>query len=495
MDIPFWLEFIKNAHFCPVPESLRIIGDTIYVIAYQDQKRVLLLTGEDDPAFCGEVLEHDGGYIKYCELTRKNCEALQVRFPYTAPSSLHGKSVSIGLGDRLGIASIAHIKAIMNADVFPVLAQQSKRELELTGRTNRQMMDDVAWQVFEAGYEGGYAADGDHRKTLEEVVDSLNDGVTMITLDCSEHIENAANQMPCEDAWTACTSVFSKEMLAKWRETYCGKTFTLKDGSIVCFGEATFPQMLLMYGNAVSFAKTVFEQAIVPCPHAVSFEVSIDETEVETEPCAHYFVAAELLRQGVRVDSMAPRFCGEFQKGIDYIGNVEEFQKEFKEHVSIANHFGYRISVHSGSDKFSVFPYIGKLSGHQFHLKTSGTTWVESVRVIAQHDPALFRRMVLFSFEHFEAAKKYYHVKADVKDVPDVAVITDENLPALMDEEGTRQVMHITYGFLLQAKDSTGNVLFRNDIYHVLHQNKDVFNQHISKHICRHLQCLGITFE
>ena len=87
---------------------------------------------------------------------------------------------------------------------------------------------------------------------------------------------------------------------------------------------------------------------------------------------AHYFVAAELVKAGVRLASMAPRFSGEFQKGIDYKGNTEVFADEFEQHFMIAEHFGYRISVHSGSDKFSVFPIIGQKTGAGFTLKPPG---------------------------------------------------------------------------------------------------------------------------
>lgn len=493
MEKEYWLSLIRENNYAPYEASARVIGETLYVMARREYDRFLILAGQDDAAFCGTALNLEQGFVKVCDLTRENCAALQAKFPYTVPVSLHGKDVTIGLGERLGICSGAHIAAVAGTGAFPVLAQQSKRELSLTGRSNRKMMDDVAWQVFQAGYEGGYAADGDHRKTLEEVRDAVSDGATMITLDCSDHIDNAAHTLASDVAEKACKEVFSAETLQTWNELYCGKTFAVSNGMSITFEESAFWQLLLTYGNAIFFAKKVYEEVIVPCDHPVSFEISIDETETTTEPCAHYFVAAELIRLGVAVDSMAPRFYGEFQKGIDYIGELPRFEAEFCAHVAIADHFKYRISVHSGSDKFSVFPCVGKNSGKRFHLKTSGTSWLEAVRVIAVCDPALFRRMVPFSCEHFHEALQYYHVSADVSRVPNVETLTDEELPTLLDKVDSRQVLHITYGFLLQAKNEDGSSRFRDDIYRVLQDNQEYLDDVLSRHIRKHLVYLGIA--
>ena len=189
---------------------------------------------------------------------------------------------------------------------------------------------------------------------------------------------------------------------------------------------------------------------------------------------------------------MAPRFCGEFQKGIDYIGDISRFRIEFAVHANIAKKLGYRISVHSGSDKFSVFPYIGSLSDECFHLKTSGTSWVEAVRVIARYNPDLFRRMFAFSCANYQAAREYYHVSAEVENIPSISSIPDEELPHLLDEKNARQVMHITYGFLLQAKEHDA-FIFRNDIYQTLLTHKIAANNLISEHIKKHLRILGIA--
>ena len=101
--------------------------------------------------------------------------------------------------------------------------------------------------------------------------------------------------------------------------------------------------------------------------------------------------------------------------------------------------------------------------------------------------------MAAFSRLHFEEARAYYHVSASLDRMPDMDSIPDKGLPALLDMVDTRQVMHITYGFLLQAKDDQGKPLFRDDIYRTLRANKTLLNRAIRRHIRRHLTLLGVT--
>ena len=117
-------------------------------------------------------------------------------FPFTAPASHSGtRPFTLGLGDRLGLASPGHIRAVRGRNVFPVLAQQSIRELKLTGRTYEEVLAAAAFAVFQEDWRGGYGADGDHLKTAEEIRYALNCGFTMITLDCSEQIDQDVQEL------------------------------------------------------------------------------------------------------------------------------------------------------------------------------------------------------------------------------------------------------------------------------------------------------------
>jgi hypothetical protein len=228
--------------------------------------------------------------------------------------------------------------------------------------------------------------------------------------------------------------------------------------------------------------------ALPICP--VDFEVSIDETAMSTAPDAHYIIAQELTARGVKMVSMAPRFIGEFQKGIDYIGSIRDFEQEFIAHQAIAAHFGYKLSIHSGSDKFAVFGAIGRRTGLNVHVKTAGTNWLEALRVAAQEDPALFREIFAFGLEHLDEARAYYHVGADPANVRPPHAAADARLGDYLEQPDARQVLHITYGLALGAKNADGSPRFRDRLYALLHRREDAYAAALQKHIGRHIDTL-----
>jgi hypothetical protein len=160
-------------------------------------------------------------------------------------------------------------------------------------------------------------------------------------------------------------------------------------------------------------------------------------------------------------------------------------------HAAIADHFGYKLSIHSGSDKFSVFPIIGKYTKGRFHVKTAGTNWLEAVRTVAKVNPGLYRRMHQYALEHFEEAKAYYHVTTDLSQIKPLSEVDDASLPEYMNEDNARQLIHITYGLLLQAKDAEGNSLFKDEFYKTLIDQEEAYEQSLASHIGRHLDLLG----
>ncbi|MCI9120617.1 MAG: hypothetical protein HFG00_03700 [Oscillibacter sp.] len=486
------LNICRNAGYTPSAASWRERDGCTYVMARRQQTPVLLVSGSAPEIFEGTRVSAGGDSVLACRLNKQNAAALRELFPCTAPASLSGHAASMGFGDRLGLVTGAHIKALEGSGAFPVLAQQSKRELSLTGRTWCDMLDCVTWQVFEAGYEGGYAADGDHLKTFEEVREAIDGGATMITLDCSEQTNPTAAGLSSAEAAELCGRRLDTALTAQWNADYEEKTVSLGGGFGIRLALEILPSLYLAYSGALAFVERIDRELIRKSGRPVALEISLDETETETSPAAHYFVASALQKRGVTIESIAPRFCGEFQKGIDYIGDVTRFQAEFAVHAQIARALGYRLSVHSGSDKFSVFPYVGRLTDFRFHLKTSGTSWVEAVRVIAACNPELFKRMLKFSCEKFREAKAHYHVSGQAERVPSMDRIAAKDLPGLLDGADARQVIHITYGYLLQAVDEQNRPLFRDEIYDTLRRNKAALDAAITAHSRRHLECLGV---
>lgn len=406
-------------------------------------------------------------------LGRESAAYLRRRFPFTAPVPVLSRPRTFGVGDRLGIACPGHIRAFEAYDVTPVFAQQSIRELTLTNRTYEDVLDCVTFAVFRAHYTGGFGADGDHLKRPEDVENALSLGYTMITLDCSDHIR--------ADGGLA-------ELSDELREAYLDRTFDVGEGIALTFDTDSLAKMAHTYGAAIDFAVSIWNRFFAGGGAArADFEISIDETATPTTPLQHFFVASELTRRGVKPATLAPRFTGEFQKGIDYIGNLDRFDREMAVHAALARHFGYKLSIHSGSDKFAVFPSIGKHTRGVFHVKTAGTNWLEAMRVVAATDPVLYREAHAYALSAFDEATAYYHVTTNLNNIPPLSSLSDAELPALFDNDDARQLIHITYGLILSHGD------FRARLYALWHAHAEAYATAVARHIGRHMEALGVA--
>jgi hypothetical protein len=475
------------------PDSLYQSEGSILFMVKKGVKKSLMVAGDKSGIFIeleGALTSHGALAVKECPLTVANSKIIRKYFSFTNPVSLANFPITIGLGDRLGLATPGHLRLIKGSKIRPVLAQQSIRELFLTDRSFPEVLADATWGVFQEGYQDGYGADGDHLKTVAEVKSALDDGYTMITLDCSEYIKQLGSENAAEVE--SLYQTIAPDKRRQLEKDFLSSKLILKSGLTIPFTAPMLHRFTVIYQEAIDFAIKVYQEVIKPAAHQVDFEMSIDETMTPTEPSAHFFVAYQLIKAGVKVNSLAPRFCGEFQKGIDYIGDLDQFEREFKEHYQIAAHFGYKISVHSGSDKFSVFPIIGRESHGCYHLKTAGTNWLEAVRVIIAVDPALYREIHTFGLNHFEEATKYYHVTTDLNKIPDLSSLTDDQLPELMNQNDARQLLHITYGLILKAKDAHGQSIYRDRIYRCLNENEDLYYKFLHGHIGKHLNKLGL---
>ena len=466
------------------PRSIARLSDGVVFMADLGTEDVLVAVAV--VGFSGEKMVVGGKPCIVAQLDHESAVALRRMFPFTAPSPVLREKRTIGLGDRLGLATDGHIRALAPYDAVPVFAQQSIRELTLTQRTFDDVLDSATFAVFRCGFHRPFGADGDHLKTADEVQMAIDSGYTMITLDCSEHIHGEVGELSEEEVERRYGAHPELE------KRYLGKSFLVEDYEIR-FEAAELRRIALIYGETIEFAASVYHRFAEGTP--LDFELSIDETATPTTPAQHFFVASELKRLGVRPATVAPRFCGEFQKGIDYIGDVEQYAAEFAVHAAIARRFGYKISIHSGSDKFSVFPVSGRLSHGTFHVKTAGTNWLEAMEVVAEHEPALYREIHQFALAHFEEATRYYHVTTRLDRIPDLAEISDQELPRLFQLPDVRQLIHITYGLILTDRRSSGDFTFRDRLYKFWRQHREEYADHLERHIGRHLELLYSEIE
>jgi len=381
-----------------------------------------------------------------------------------------GLSPSFGFGDRLGLATLGHIAAVKGTKFAPIFAQQSVRENTRTGRTPQQVVDDAKRAVDAAKWDAPWGADADHLKTVDDIPPFVDAGYTFFTIDPGEHVDNGAD--------TDSVDVLKQKVAALgWDEL---SALYLSGNGEQVWGQ--FEAELLMratvkYGRAIQHAVSMFKR-LSELKDSFDFEVSVDETDSSTTPLEHFFIANELTRAGVKFTSLAPRFIGRFEKGVDYIGDLDALDVEMSKHAAVTAHFGtYKLSLHSGSDKFSVYPLVAKHWGERLHVKTAGTSYLEALRVLAKHEPDLFTKIYTLGRERYETDKKTYHVSAELSKLPNT-----KDLPSLLEDFHAREVLHVTFGSALGQ--------FGSEIKSSLEKHADAYRVDLELHFDKHLSLL-----
>ncbi len=448
-------------------------GGTIGMVLDTEGNRFLRAEG-DTFGLTGEI---EPGLFP---LSAGNAAALRSKIPWLTPQPL-GLKTSAGTGDRLGLATPGHVLAFEGTGISPVFAQQSVRENVRTHRTPQQVMDDAMWGVFEMGWKEPWGADGDHLKTPEDAKSFFEAGFTFFTVDPGEHVRKVDENAP-EAQLKDALKDFDFEQFGTKLETLL-ESYTAAPLPVegVSCNRLDILTALQKYGKAILHVKKMFT-VISDLHHGreFDFEVSVDETDWPTSVFEHYFIANEMKRLGIRWTSLAPRFIGRFEKGVDYIGDLKAFEASYKLHAAVQKHFGtYKISLHSGSDKFSIYKICVVLSDDKVHLKTAGTSYLEALRVLAMVNPGLFREIYTFSRNRYDTDKVSYHVSAEFAKMPDPEQLSDAQLPALLDNFHARQALHVCFGSVLD--------LYGKEFLAILKKNSDLYDQTIKKHFDRHL--------
>jgi hypothetical protein len=427
-------------------------GVTYFLGRGSDGKRLGILG--DASSFAGE----QNGEVTLCPLTAANAAALRAKLPWLRPQPLDLQT-SAGCGDRLGLATPGHIHAVRKATgIAPIFAQQSMRENARTGRTPQQVMDDALWGAFQEGWREPWGADADHLKTTEDIDLCVAAGYTFFTIDPGDHVDNEAHSASMEVLkaqvhnlpWGALD-----DSPGGLHARYLGRSFDV-EGFSLAFDPITLMRAAAKYGRAIAHTARMYRYLTAQTDNRNpaldwELEMSVDETETPTSVEEHFFIASELGRLGVRWVSLAPRYVGRFEKGVDYIGDLAEFEAELTKHAAIARVLGpYKLSIHSGSDKFTIYPLIARLTGGLVHLKTAGTSYLEALRAVAGVEPSLFREIMAYAVECYPQDRATYHVSAELGKVPLLDTLADAELPALLDQFDTRQVLHVTFGSVLE---------------------------------------------
>ncbi len=466
------------------PDSTITQGNTTYALAKitaTGEKR-LLIQG-DMAGFAGEQV--DGGMV--CGLTAVNAHTLRSKFSWLNPVPL-GRQTSFGFGDRLGSATPGHIASLRDAvqdkPIAPIFAQQSVRENTRTGRTPQGVLDDAMWGVFQEGWREPWGADADHVKEVADLAPFVAAGYTFYTIDPSDYVDSAAQtdslemlrqkaeQFPWAEWGTTYEALFAR---------YCAAPLAL-DGLTLVFDETIFLRALVKYGRAIGHTAVIAQSLSAQMAgQAYDLEMSIDETDTPTSIHEHFFIANELIRRDIPVVSLAPRFVGKFQKGVDYIGDIPQFEAELAQHVAILHHFDrYKLSIHTGSDKFSIYGIINEQAQGYAHVKTAGTSYLEALRVIAVQDPPFFRQALDLAHERFQTDRKTYFLDCQPEKVPTSSQLTDEQLPDLLEDFDARQLLHVTFGSILDVYGDALHTFIAN--------HETAYRAGLERHFARHLR-------
>ena len=293
---------------------------------------------------------------------------------------------SFGVGDRFAHQASAQLRAFqLLADRGVVVApvwNKSNREHSFIGSEPPSVHAAAAAAVRSAGWTGPWHVDADHIRL--ETVDRFLDCSDFFTIDVAESIGRPAGE-------SAGSSFVRRhpELIGKLNLPGLDRPLQLT--------ERDLRRVADKYLLAVQEAGRIYRHIASRKGGEDRFiaEVSMDETDAPQTPPELLIILAALAEEGVRLQTIAPKFTGRFNKGVDYVGDLAQFEKEFNDDLAVLAHavaaFGLpanlKLSVHSGSDKFSLYPIIRRAlerTGAGLHLKTAGTTWLEELIGLAE---------------------------------------------------------------------------------------------------------------
>lgn len=405
---------------------------------------------------------------------------------------------SFGLGDRFGHQGHAQLSAIIEAgkkgvEITPVW-NKSNREHMIIGTHPGDVREEADHVTRQAGFKKPYFVDADHINfdNAERFIESSD----YFTIDVAAFIGKRAGEKETERFLGGV-----KKHPAELKIPGIRKSLRYTSGMLCDITD----RYLLASKKAGEVYRKI--EAVKGKGNFVT-EVSMDEVSQPQTPVEIYFILKMLAGEEIPVGTLAPKFSGRFNKGVDYSGDPEEFAKEFEADLLVVSHaaieFGLpenlKISVHSGSDKFSIYPLMGSIINKHdkgIHVKTAGTTWLEEIIGLAEAGGSALdfaKEIYACSLERTEELCSPY---ADVIDIKMNALPSSQEVmrwngskfaASLRHEKENphynpdmRQLIHVGYKLAAEKKDI---------FYKLLEDHKDVVADCVAenifkRHICR----------
>jgi hypothetical protein len=406
---------------------------------------------------------------------------------------------SMGVGDRFGLEGVAQLRAFQAAKdrgvtITPVW-NKSNREHSLIGTRPREVRAEAEAAVKSCQWSGPYFVDADHIGLA--TVDKFVGASDFFTIDVADSIGKTAS-----DASIARYMAEMQRFPAVLRIPGIAEPVTVDPASL--------QEIASKYLYAVEEAGRVYRH-IVQEKGEGNFvtEVSFDEANTPQTPAELFFILAAAAREAIPAATVAPKFTGEFLKGIDYVGDIERFSREFEEDLAVLEFAkqtfslpaSLKLSIHSGSDKFSLYPIMHraiKQAGAGLHLKTAGTTWLEEVIGLAAaggEGLAFVKALYRDAYGRYdEMAKPYLTVIAiDRQALPTPAKVdswsAQEYVETLEHNQACkrfnihfRQMVHISFRVAAEK---------RSQYLALLNANRSSIESHVSHNILkRHIEPL-----
>jgi hypothetical protein len=294
---------------------------------------------------------------------------------------------SMGIGDRFARQGKAQLAAFIEAKkrgalVTPVW-NKSNREHQIIGTRPGDVRQEADAAVKACGWSEAYHVDADHISL--KTVDGFVDASDFFTLDVADFTGK-----PAADGDIAAFVQRRKDLVGRLAIPGVSEPFEITPAAV----EGAARKYLLAVQEAGKLYRHIASRR---GERDMIVEVSMDETDLPQSPLEMLLILAAIADEKIPAQTIAPKFTGRFNKGVDYVGKVETFEREFCDDLAViafaVKQFGLpgslKLSVHSGSDKFSLYPLIAKALRKQkagLHLKTAGTTWLEELIGLAESE-------------------------------------------------------------------------------------------------------------
>jgi hypothetical protein len=404
---------------------------------------------------------------------------------------------SFGVGDRFAHQAKAQLRAFQmiaekGIDVVPVW-NKSNREHTFIGSEPQSVYDAAQRAAKALGWKEAWHVDADHIRL--DTVERFLPCSDFFTIDVADSIGKSASPEAVL-AFVKC----HPELAGKVAIPGISKPFQITRDEVA--------RIAGKYLLAVRDAGKIYRHIAAAKGGEAKFiaEVSMDETDAPQTPPELLIILTALADEGVKAQTIAPKFTGRFNKGVDYVGKLSQFEKEFNDDLAVIAHavskYGLpsnlKLSVHSGSDKFSLYPIIRRClerSKAGLHLKTAGTTWLEELIGLAEaggEGLVLAKEMYAYALEHVEELCAPYASVIDIKrpKLPSVETVSKwtgtqyanalRHIPGHREFNASfRQLLHVSFKLAAKAGRRYTDLLEVNEGIVAKNVTENIYNRHM----------------